>query len=69
MPDDLTEAHELLIQEFEMLERDYDRLKLAKYRAEQRLKRDNFELRRQLRIAVEEIEELQSLLARSYVRV
>jgi len=66
---DLEEAHELLIEEHEMLERDYDRLKLAKYRSEKRLKRDNFEMRRQLRIALEEIEELQSLLARSYVRV
>ena len=65
---ELEEAHELLIQEHEILEHDYDRLKLAKYRSEQRLKRDNFELRTQLRNAVIEIEELQSLLARSFVR-
>lgn len=68
MTDELIEAHELLIQEHEMLERDYDRLKLAKYRSETRLKRDNFELRHQLRQAVVEIEELQSLLSRSFVR-
>ena len=65
---ELEEAHELLIEEHEMLERDYDRLKLAKYRSEQRLKRDNFEMRRQLRQALAEIDELQSLLTRAFVR-
>jgi hypothetical protein len=65
---ELEEAHELLIEEHEILERDYDRLKLAKYRSEQRLKRDNFEMRRQLRQALAEIEELQSLLTRAFVR-
>jgi light-regulated signal transduction histidine kinase (bacteriophytochrome) len=66
--DDLTDAHELLIAEHEILERDYERLKLAKARSEAKLKRDNFELRTQLRAALAEIEELQDLLERSYVK-
>ena len=65
---ELEEAHELLIEEHEMLERDYDRLKLAKYRSEQRLKRDNFEMRVQLRRALEEIDELQALLSKAFVK-
>ena len=64
----LEEAHEVLIEEHEMLERDYDRLKLAKYRSETRLKRELFETRHQLRQAVLEIEELQALLTRAFVR-
>lgn len=65
---DLTDAHELLIQEFEMLEHDYDRLKLAKLRGEEKARREIGELRQHLRNALAEIDELQSLLARSFVK-
>lgn len=65
---DLTEAHELLIQEFEMLEHDYDRLKLSKMRGEQKARKEIGELRQHLFNALAEIDELQALLSRSFVK-
>jgi hypothetical protein len=68
MQEELIDTHEVLIGEYEALEREFDQLKLAKMREGARLRADNRELRRQLKIAVDEIEELQTLLARSYVK-
>jgi hypothetical protein len=62
------EVHELLISEHEMLERDYDRLKLAKHRESRRLREEIRDMRLQLRLAVMEIEELQGLLAHAWVK-
>lgn len=68
MPDELMEAHEILIGEYEMLEREFDQMRLAKGRECARLRKENRELARQLRIALVEIDELQSLLSRAYVK-
>jgi predicted RNase H-like nuclease (RuvC/YqgF family) len=68
MQEELIDTHEVLIGEYEALEREYDQLKLAKMREGARLRNENRELRRQLKVAVEEIDELQSLLARSWVK-
>jgi hypothetical protein len=65
---DLTDAHELLIGEYELLERQFDQLRASKQRSDERLRNEIRELRRQLRIAVDEVSELQSLLAKAWVR-
>jgi hypothetical protein len=62
------ETHEILIGEYEALEREFDMLRVAKMRECARLRADNRELRKQLRLALEEVDELQTLLARSYVK-
>jgi len=66
---DLTDSHEVLIQEYEILEREFDQLRVAKARSEERLRKRVAELQQQLRQAVLEIDELQSLLGRAWVRM
>jgi len=68
MQEELIDTHEVLIGEYEALEREFDRLKLAKMREGARLRQENRELKRQLTIAIAEIDELQSLLSRSWVK-
>jgi len=68
MQEELIDTHEVLIGEYEALEREFDQLRAAKMREATRLREKNHELARQLRIALAEIDELQSLLARAYVK-
>jgi len=65
---DLTDSHEVLISEYEMLEREFDQFRVAKERELKRLRDLVKELRGQLRSAVEEVHELQDLLSRSYLK-
>lgn len=65
---DLIDAHEVLISEYEILEREFDQLRAAKLRTDERFRSEIRELRRQLRLAIEEVAELQNLLSRSWVR-
>lgn len=64
---DLTDAHEVLISEFETLEREFDQHRLAAGRTEKKLREEIRELRRQLASAIAEIEELQKILERAYI--
>lgn len=65
---DLTDAHELLITELEILEREFDQLRASKRRLEERKNKEIRELRQHLRQAMEEVTELQNLLAHAWVR-
>ena len=62
------EAHEILIGEYEALEREFDQLRLSKMRESARLRKEMKELRQQLRLALMEVDELQTLLSRAYVK-
>jgi len=68
MQEELIDTHEVLIGEYEALEREFDQLRLAKMREGARLRAENRELKRQLTLAFAEIDELQNLLSRSWVK-
>jgi len=68
MQEELIDTHEVLIGEYEALEREFDQLRLAKMREGARLRAENRELKRQLTLAIAEIDELQNLLSRSWVK-
>ena len=65
---DLTDSHEVLISEYEMLEREFDQYRVSKEREVTRLRTQVKELREHLRSAIEEVAELQTLLERSYLK-
>lgn len=65
---DLTDSHEVLISEYEILEREFDQLRAAKAREGERLRREIHELRSHLRRAMSENDELQALLAKCWVK-
>ena len=64
----LTDAHEVLIGEYEELERAFDQFRASKTREAAKLRLENRELRRQLRLLMAEVAELQSLLERAWIR-
>jgi hypothetical protein len=68
VPTDLIDAHELLISEYEILEREFDQLRVAKERYIERQRKEIRELRQHLRLAMDEVTELQSLLGNAWVR-
>jgi uncharacterized protein YlxW (UPF0749 family) len=64
----LTDAHEVLIGEYEELEREFDKYRATRTREAAKLRAENRDLRHQLRLLIGEVAELQSLLERAWIR-
>jgi hypothetical protein len=64
----LTDAHEVLIGEYEALEREFDQFRSAKTREAARLRAELRDVRRELAVAVAEVIELQGLLEKAWIR-